>query len=128
MTFRSVLLSVVIGSINITMLAPYAIDFTRAATSAAQLFKLIDRDSAIDPFNTSGEQPPDVAGLVELDRVTFAYPTRPGTTVLDDFSLRFPAGKVTALVVRTSTGAFDSHKLIQAGPKRFRQEHHCRLA
>ena len=98
------LLSVVIGSINITMLAPYSIDFTRAATSAAQLFKLIDRKSAIDPFNTSGEQPTDVAGLVELENVTFAYPTRPGATVLDAFSLKFPAGKVTALVVRLSTG------------------------
>jgi ATP-binding cassette subfamily B (MDR/TAP) protein 1 len=99
-----VLLSVVIGSINITMLAPYSIDFTRSATSAAQLFKLIDRASAIDPFNNSGEQPSDVAGLLELEDVTFAYPTRPGTTVLDKFSLQIPAGKVTALVVSPRTG------------------------
>jgi ATP-binding cassette subfamily B (MDR/TAP) protein 1 len=84
---------------QITMLAPYSIDFTRAATSAAVLFKLIDRESAIDPFDKGGEQPSEVAGLVELEDVTFAYPTRPNTTVLHNFSLRVPAGKVTALVV-----------------------------
>ena len=85
------------------MLAPYSIDFTRAATSAASLFKLIDRQSAINPFDKSGEQPSDITGLVALEDVTFAYPTRPGITVLDNFSLTVPAGKVTALVV--STGA-----------------------
>ena len=92
-------MSVVIGSINITMLAPYSIEFTRATTAASQLFKLIDRVSSIDPFDQSGEQPSDTTGLVELENVLFAYPTRPGTTVLDNFSLRVPAGKVTALVV-----------------------------
>lgn len=127
-TYGSVLLSVVIGSVNITMLAPYSIDFTRAAMSAAQLFKLIDRDSAIDPFDTSGEQPSDVAGLVELDNVTFAYPTRPGTTVLDGFSLKVPAGKATALVVRSSKSVLGDDELTWAGPKRFWQEHDRRLA
>jgi ATP-binding cassette subfamily B (MDR/TAP) protein 1 len=94
-----VLLSVAIAAMNITMLAPYSIDFTRAASSAAQLFKLIDRESAINPFDASGEQPPPPSGLVEFEDVTFAYPTRPTVTVLDGFSLTVPAGKVTALVV-----------------------------
>ncbi|KAL2169044.1 hypothetical protein VTG60DRAFT_6543 [Thermothelomyces hinnuleus] len=100
----TVLLSVAIGSINITMLAPYSIEFTRAATSAASLFKLIDRQSAINPFDDSGEKPSEVTGLVELENVTFAYPTRPGVTVLDNFSLRVPAGKVTALVGQSGSG------------------------
>ncbi|EAQ88656.1 hypothetical protein CHGG_05275 [Chaetomium globosum CBS 148.51] len=100
----TVLLSVAIGSIQITMLAPYSIDFTRAATSAASLFKLIDRQSAINPFDKSGEQPSDITGLVALEDVTFAYPTRPGITVLDNFSLTVPAGKVTALVGQSGSG------------------------
>lgn len=81
------------------MLAPYSIEFTRAASAASQLFKLIDRPSSIDPFDKSGAEPSETTGLVELENVTFAYPTRPGITVLDDFSLTVPAGKVTALVV-----------------------------
>ncbi|GAB1321098.1 Leptomycin B resistance protein pmd1 [Madurella fahalii] len=100
----TVILSVVIAAINITMLAPYSIEFTRAATSAAQLFKLIDRKSAIDPFGRSGERPPETTGFIELEDVTFAYPTRPGITVLDKFSLKVPAGKVTALVGQSGSG------------------------
>lgn len=114
----------VIGSVQITMLAPYSIEFTRAATSAAQLFKLIDRQSAIDPFNDSGEQPAEVSGLVELDNVTFAYPTRPGTTVLDNFSLKVPAGKVTALVVSLRSSLVADNGLTPPGTKRLRKEHH----
>jgi ATP-binding cassette, subfamily B (MDR/TAP), member 1 len=98
-----VLLSVVIGAISLTMLAPYSIEFTRATSAAVQMFSLIDRKSAIDPFDRSGDQPIDTVGLLELENVTFAYPTRPGTTVLDGFSLKAPAGKVTALVVSISS-------------------------
>lgn len=100
----SVLLSVVIAAISLTMLAPYSIDFTRAGTAAAQLFVLIDRKSDIDPFATTGDQPEHIEGLIELESVCFAYPTRPGITVLDDFTLRVPAGKVTALVGQSGSG------------------------
>jgi ATP-binding cassette, subfamily B (MDR/TAP), member 1 len=95
----TVLLSVVIGSTQLTMLAPYTIDFGRAATAAVKLFNLIDRKSAIDPFSKDGEKPTETAGVIDIENVTFAYPTRPGVTVLHDFSLQVPAGKVTALVV-----------------------------
>lgn len=96
----SVLLSVVIAAVSLTSLAPYFIEFTRAASGAAQLFTLIDRQSAIDPFDESGEKPSDVAGHIELENATFSYPSRPGTNVLDAFTLDIPSGKVTALVVR----------------------------
>ncbi|SPO03153.1 related to ABC transporter [Cephalotrichum gorgonifer] len=100
----TVILSVVIGSISLTSLAPYSIDFVRAGSSAAQLFKLIDRESNINPFDEAGEQPTDTVGHIELENVTFAYPTRPGVTVLDNFSLTAPPGKVTALVGQSGSG------------------------
>ncbi|KAL3460931.1 P-loop containing nucleoside triphosphate hydrolase protein [Aspergillus heterothallicus] len=99
-----VLMSVVIASINLTMLAPYSIDFSRAASAAAQLFRLIDRDSAINPFSAEGLEPESTVGEVNLENITFAYPTRPGITVLDNFSLKVPAGKVTALVGQSGSG------------------------
>lgn len=100
----TVLLSVVIAAISITQLAPYSIEFTRAASAAAQLFTLIDRKTIIDPFNPSGQQPESLQGIVELEGVSFAYPTRPDVTVLKDFSLQAPAGKVTALVGHSGSG------------------------
>jgi ATP-binding cassette, subfamily B (MDR/TAP), member 1 len=92
-------MSVTIAAISITQLAPYSIEFTRAASGAAQLFTLIDRESAIDPFDQSGEKPSMESGTVELENITFSYPSRPNATVLQDFSLKVPAGKTTALVV-----------------------------
>ncbi|KAH7165837.1 P-loop containing nucleoside triphosphate hydrolase protein [Dactylonectria macrodidyma] len=103
-TIFTVLLSVVIAAISLTTLAPYSIDFSRAISAAAKLFQLMDRKSAIDPLDTSGEVPSETIGELELENVSFAYPTRPGITVLDDFTLRVPAGKVTALVGQSGSG------------------------
>lgn len=89
----------VIAAISLTSLAPYSIEFTRASAAAAQMFTLIDRESEINPFDESGEQPTQTVGHIEIENLTFAYPTRPDTVVLDDFTLNVPAGKVTALVV-----------------------------
>ncbi|WDK12415.1 ABC transporter [Colletotrichum graminicola] len=100
----TVLLSVVIGATSLTMLAPYFIEFTRAASAAAQLFKLIDRKSEIDALDKSGEKPTETTGVVDLENITFEYPTRPGVTVLNNYSLHVPAGKVTALVGTSGSG------------------------
>lgn len=43
-------------------------------------------------------------GNVDFNHVSFSYPSRPGITVLDDFSLHVPAGKVTALVGASGSG------------------------
>lgn len=97
-------MSVIVAASSLTTIAPYLIDFTRAASSALELFRLIDRTSIIDPFDDSGEQPTQVTGEVDFSHVSFSYPTRPGVTVLDNFSLHIPAGKVTALVGASGSG------------------------
>lgn len=92
-------MSVIIAATQLTMLATYMVDFTRSATAASTLFKLMDRKSEIDPYDTAGYQLSEVVGDIELTDVTFAYPTRPEVKVLDRFSMIAQAGKVTALVV-----------------------------
>lgn len=103
-------MSVILASTNLTSLAPHFVDFSQAASAASKLFSLIDRTSGIDPFSTTGERPSEVNGDIELESVRFAYPTRPNTTVLHDFSLVIPAGKVTALVVSTALELTDGRK------------------
>ncbi|KAH6659132.1 ABC transporter [Truncatella angustata] len=100
----TVLMSVVMAASSLTATAPYLIEFTRAASAAAELFKLIDRRSVIDPLDTSGERPAEIVGSLDFSHIRFSYPTRPKVTVLDDFSLHIPAGKVTALVGQSGSG------------------------
>ncbi|KAH3006615.1 hypothetical protein KXW60_003771 [Aspergillus fumigatus] len=100
----TVIISVIIAATQLTMIAPYMVDFTRSATAASALFTLMDRESEIDPYDTTGHQPSEVAGDIELAGVTFAYPTRPKVKVLDKFSMRAQAGRVTALVGQSGSG------------------------
>ncbi|KAK1706426.1 P-loop containing nucleoside triphosphate hydrolase protein [Colletotrichum acutatum] len=103
-TVFTVLFSVIIASTTITAVAPHMVVFSRAATAASKLFALIDRESSIDPFSELGAKPEKVSGTIDIERVSFSYPTRPDTQVLKDFSLRVPAGKVTALVGTSGSG------------------------
>ncbi|KXH37252.1 ATP-binding cassette sub-family B member 5 [Colletotrichum simmondsii] len=103
-TVFTVLFSVIIASTTITAVAPHMVVFSRAATAASKLFALIDRESSIDPFSELGAKPEKVSGTIDIERVSFSYPTRPDAQVLKDFSLRVPAGKVTALVGTSGSG------------------------
>lgn len=45
-----------------------------------------------------------IHGQVEFKHVTFSYPTRPSQSVLNDFSLTMPAGKMVALCGSSGAG------------------------
>lgn len=99
-------MSVIVATLTFTIIAPYMITFQRAGTAATQLFSLIDRETQVDPFDQwSGERPADVfvSGEIDMQNITFSYPTRPEVAVLDDYTLKIPAGRVTALVVSPGT-------------------------
>src|ERR1019366_9328855 len=55
---------------------------------------------------TAGLKEPDVSARDELrlSSVTFAYPSRPHVKVLDDLSVRFEPGKITAIVGASGSG------------------------
>ncbi|KXH49001.1 ATP-binding cassette sub-family B member 5 [Colletotrichum salicis] len=100
----NVLFSVIVASTIITAVAPHMVVFSRAATAASKLFALIDRNSSIDPFSESRTKPEKVSGAIDIESVSFSYPTRPDAQELKDSSLRVAAGKVTALVGTSGSG------------------------
>jgi ATP-binding cassette subfamily B (MDR/TAP) protein 1 len=111
--------------------APHMVTFSRAATAASELFALIDRQSETSPFDQSGDKPDETAGIIDLHSINFKYPTRPDVTVLEDFTLHIPAGKITALVVsRYPVVSFvEVSKLSEIkGTIRLREKHNHRPA
>ena len=73
-----------------------------AAGAAGILFTIID---APQP-RTNGVQGPEVSSQedIVLENVNFAYPLRHDVKVLDNLSVCFPAGKLTAIVGASGSG------------------------
>jgi ATP-binding cassette, subfamily B (MDR/TAP), member 1 len=75
---------------------------TKAASAATDFFAVIDAPKP----EITGLKDPDISPLddIILDSVTFAYPTRPHVKVLDNLSMRFESGKITAIVGASGSG------------------------
>lgn len=74
----------------------------QAAGAASILFTIID---APQP-RTTGIKAPGVSSRedIVLENVNFVYPIRHDVKVLDNLSVRFPAGKLTAIVGASGSG------------------------
>lgn len=74
----------------------------RSANAASIFFTIIDHKRP----NVSGVSAPDASSSedIVLENVNFCYPIRPDVKVLDDLSLRFPAGKLSAIVGASGSG------------------------
>ena len=75
---------------------------SKAISASGAFFGVIDSESA----NLDGLKEPEVTSQSDIifKDVTFAYPTRPDTTVLKGFSARFQRSKTTALVGPSGSG------------------------
>ena len=68
------------------------------------MLQVIDRKPDIDNLSTTGRRidAASLHGRISFEGVKFAYPSRPGQTVLHDFSLRIERGQVREVrLVRT---------------------------
>ncbi|KAM3937056.1 ABC-type oligopeptide transporter ABCB9 isoform 1-T1 [Leptodactylus fuscus] len=70
--------------------------------AAEKVFEFIDRKPKM--VNDGTYAPEHLEGKVEFRNVTFAYPTRPATQVLQNLSFTLYPGKVTALVGPSGSG------------------------
>ncbi|KAI9217023.1 P-glycoprotein, partial [Blastocladiella britannica] len=82
-------------------------DYSKAHHAAYSLFMLIDRVSAIDPYNQPADAPTlegTCRGEVEFEDVHFRYPSRPKVKVHRGLSFKVPAGAKVALVGSSGCG------------------------
>ncbi|KAK9373315.1 P-loop containing nucleoside triphosphate hydrolase protein [Lipomyces chichibuensis] len=100
----TVLLTITHGAFAMSHIAPHFKAFTSATAAATKIYSTIDRVSAIDSKDASGDKIENVNGEIELKNIKFIYPSRPNVVVLDDFSLKIPGGKTVALVGASGSG------------------------
>ncbi len=77
-------------------------DVQRASGAAERIFELLHRKPQIP--STGGTILPAVKGAVAFEHVRFAYPSRPTSPVLSDFTLAIEPGEVVALVGPSGAG------------------------
>ena len=101
-TILIVVMSVMMIVFGISQTAPPLINISKAASAATDFFAVIDAPKP----NKLGLKDPEVSPLADivLDTVNFAYPSRPRSKVLDDLSLKFESGKITAIVGASGSG------------------------
>ncbi|KAK3375917.1 P-loop containing nucleoside triphosphate hydrolase protein [Lasiosphaeria ovina] len=97
-----VLMSVMLMTTSIGGITAPLAAAARAAGAATVFYTIIDAPRP----DKSGVKEPEVSASedIVLQNVNFAYPTRPDIKVLDDLSLQFPAGKITAIVGPSGSG------------------------
>lgn len=95
------------------MALPEVKHFTEASVAAARILDRINRVPKIDSSDPTGLVPSRIRGEIEFDSVRFAYPARPGSPVLNRFSLRVPAGRTVALVGPSGSGKSTVVGLVQ---------------
>jgi len=79
-------------------------DASTARSAAINVFKLVDSVPLIDVRDTSGEKPSNVKGLMECEKLVFAYPTRQSVPVFKKLSVTANPGETLALVGESGGG------------------------
>ncbi|KAG2385680.1 hypothetical protein C9374_003495 [Naegleria lovaniensis] len=88
--------------IGISQAGSFFPDFGKALVSQKAVLKIIKRVPAIT-FK-GGKTLDNVKGNIRFENVDFIYPSRPGVTVLKDFSLEINPGQAVALVGPSGSG------------------------
>jgi ATP-binding cassette subfamily B (MDR/TAP) protein 1 len=100
----TVVMATMIAGFSIGNVLPHMQAFGAATAAATKVFNTIERKSPIDPETDEGETPEDFVGNIEFKNLRHIYPSRPDTTVLKDFNLEVPSGKMIALVGASGSG------------------------
>ncbi|KAI0375403.1 multidrug resistance protein 1 [Pilatotrama ljubarskyi] len=109
----SVVLSILVGSFSLALLAPELQAVAQACGAAAKLYETIERVPPIDSASEAGLKRESCTGEISFEHVDFNYPSRPDVPVLRDLSITFPVGKISALVGASGSGKSTVISLIE---------------
>ncbi|XWS12191.1 hypothetical protein CRYUN_Cryun37aG0068800 [Craigia yunnanensis] len=102
-----------VGGRGLALSLTYFAQFTQGTVAAGRVFDIIDRVPEIDPYNPEGRTLSSVRGKIEFKSATFAYPSRPDTTILSSLNLVIQSAKTHALVGASGGGKSTIFALIE---------------
>ncbi|MBI2314281.1 MAG: ATP-binding cassette domain-containing protein [Betaproteobacteria bacterium] len=88
-------------------------DLQRGAGAAERLLEILHTSPQVTAPAVPERLPEPAPGEVELEAVTFCYPSRPGQPALDRFTLRVAPGKKVALVGPSGAGKSTVFQLLR---------------
>jgi ABC-type multidrug transport system fused ATPase/permease subunit len=109
----STFFSVLIGAFALGQSGPGFTALSNARGAAVQIYKIINRESAINHEDPSGQPFTQIKQTIEFKDVKFAYPKRPDVSILKNFNLSIKAGQTVALVGSSGSGKSTIVKLME---------------
>ncbi|KAI5447584.1 ABC transporter B member 9, variant 2 [Lathyrus oleraceus] len=91
-------------AISVSQSSALAPDANKARDSTVSIFEILDSKPDIDSSSKEGVTQGTVVGNIELQHVSFNYPTRPHIQIFKDLSLSIPSAKTVALVGESGSG------------------------
>ena len=118
--FVRTLTAIVLTSMVVGRLTSYGPEVGKARIAASRIFQIINSEPSIDPYSESGIKPVGFScavnsiftpilqdsnnASVDINSVSFNYPTRPEMTVLSGLDLAIKPGQTVALVGPSGCG------------------------
>lgn len=97
-------MALLFGAITLGNVAVFAPDVGGSNVAATKVFRLLDRNSEIDPLDEDGDSLDSVEGDVSVKGAYFEYPRRPDVAVLRGLTLEIEKGRTLAIVGTSGHG------------------------
>lgn len=88
-----VFFAIVLSAMGVAQSAGLAPDLVTVQTAVNSIFRILDRQSAIDP-DAPGKSLEAPQGIVEFQDVHFSYPLRPDIKIFQGLTFTIPTGQV----------------------------------
>ncbi|URD78639.1 putative ATPase of the ABC class [Musa troglodytarum] len=108
-----VFFALTMASLSVSQTSALGPDSTKAKDSVASIFAILDRKSSIDSGSDEGMILDNVKGTIELQHVSFKYPSRPDVQIFRDLCLTIHSGKTVALVGESGSGKSTAIALLE---------------
>ncbi|KAJ2850996.1 hypothetical protein GGI22_005315 [Coemansia erecta] len=113
MDLMNSLMATMFSSMAIGFLAQVLPMVPKGAVASRGIYMTLDRKTAINGIDTTGEVSSSFEGRIAFDNIKFSYPIRPDTKILKGISFEAIEGKSVALVGASGSGKSTSILLAQ---------------